>query len=152
MRTRNIVWRRETQERRLTNSYINSLYKELSKHYSQTSDATHYDKFRCEAKRLYFRSRDKPLTNEDGKLRTIGKLKALLGIQRLKDLGFDIPSGKLTPQQSLLNRAEEVMSSMSDVANANDIEPQRNYRECIKKHVESHRAIRRRIPAGFTNE
>ena len=45
------TWEREreqetsgkTQERRLTDSYIDSLYKELSKHYGRTSDATHYD-------------------------------------------------------------------------------------------------------------
>ena len=32
---------RRTQEGRLTDSYVDSLYKELSKHYSRTSDATH---------------------------------------------------------------------------------------------------------------
>ena len=33
----------KTQERRLTDSYVDSLYKELSKHYTRTSDVTHYD-------------------------------------------------------------------------------------------------------------
>ena len=40
------LFRGRTQEGRLTDSYVDSLYKELSKHYSQTSDATHYN-FRC---------------------------------------------------------------------------------------------------------
>ena len=35
-----------TQEGRLTDSYVDSLYKELSKQYRRTSDATHYDNFR----------------------------------------------------------------------------------------------------------
>ena len=35
----------KTQERRLTDSYVDSLYKELSKHYNRTSDATHYDNY-----------------------------------------------------------------------------------------------------------
>ena len=48
----------------------------------------------------------------------------MLGIQRLRDLCFDIPSGKLTPQQSLLNRVEEEMPFTSDIANADDIELQ----------------------------
>ena len=34
------------KKRRLTDSYINSFYRELSKHYSWSSDATHYDNFR----------------------------------------------------------------------------------------------------------
>ena len=42
----------KTQEKRLTESYIDRLYKELSKHYSRTSDATHYDNFRHEGKQL----------------------------------------------------------------------------------------------------
>ena len=68
-----------TQEGRLTNSYVDSLYKELSKHYSRTSDVTHYDNFRCEGRQLYFKGRDEPITNEDGKLKTFGKLKSILG-------------------------------------------------------------------------
>ena len=39
-----------TKEGKLTNSYVNSLYKELSKHCSQTFDATHYDNFRREGR------------------------------------------------------------------------------------------------------
>ena len=45
------------------------------------------------------------------------------GKNRLHNLGFNIPSGKLTPQQSvILNRVEEGMPSTSDVAKADDIE------------------------------
>ena len=51
-----------TQEGRLTNSYVDSLYQELSKHYSRNSDATHYDNFRRKGKRLYFESKDEPFT------------------------------------------------------------------------------------------
>ena len=54
-----------TQEMRLTNSYVDSLYK-LSKHYSQISDATYHDKFRRTGKQHYFKGKDDPLTNEDG--------------------------------------------------------------------------------------
>ena len=31
----------KTQEKRLTDSYVDNLYKELSKHYSRTSNASH---------------------------------------------------------------------------------------------------------------
>ena len=115
----------KTQERRLTDSYIDSLYKELSKHYDQTSDATHYDNFRHKGKWLYFKGRDEPLTNEDGKLKTFGKLKSMPGKHRLCNLGFDMPSGKLTPQQSvILSKTEEELPPTSDVAKADNIELQ----------------------------
>ena len=51
-----------------------------------------------------------PLTNEDGKLKAFGKLKSILGKNGLLDLGFDVPSGKLTPRKCvILNRVEEEM-------------------------------------------
>ena len=64
-----------TQERRLTNSYVDSLYKELSKHYRQNSDAIHYDMFDHNGKQLYFRGKYGPLTNEDGRLKTIEQIR-----------------------------------------------------------------------------
>ena len=126
MRTRNIQERRrKTQQRKLTNSYIDSLYKELSKDYNQISDATHYDNFRCKGKWLYFKGMDEPLTNEDGKLRTFGRFKSILGKNRLCNLSFDIPKGKVTAQQAvMINKAEEEMPSTSDVAKADNIELQ----------------------------
>ena len=42
----------KTQERMFTNSYIDSLYKGLSKHYKGASDATHYDYLKREGKQL----------------------------------------------------------------------------------------------------
>ena len=115
----------KTQERRLTDSYVDSLYKELSTHYSRTSDAIHYSNFRRKGRWLYFKGRDESLTNEDGKLETSGELKSILGKSRPHNLGFDMPSGKLTSQQSvILNKTEEELPSTSDVAKADDIELQ----------------------------
>ena len=113
----------KTQERRLTKSYINSLYQDLS---SRTSDATHYDNFRCKGKWLYFKGRDEPLINEYGSLKTFSKLKNIPGKNRLCDLGFDVPKGKVTTQQVvMLNRVEEEMPSTSNIAEADEIELQR---------------------------
>ena len=127
----------KTQERRLTESYVDSLYKELSKHYSRTSDATHYDNFRREGERFYFKGRDKPPTNEDGKLKTFGKLKSILRKNRLHELGFGVPSDKLTPHQSvILNKTEGELPSTSDVANADDIELQ-EFTENVARSTEN---------------
>ena len=101
-----------------------SLYKESSKHYSQTSDATYYDNFRRKGKWPYFKGKDEPLTNEDGKLRTFGRLKSILGKPRLCDLGFDVPRGPTPRQVVALNEAEEVMPSTYDVAKVDAIELQ----------------------------
>ena len=81
----------KTQERRLTKSYINSSYQELS---SRTSDATHYDNFRCKGKWLYFKGRDESLTNEYGSLKTFSKLKNIPGKNRLLRLGFRCTKGQ----------------------------------------------------------
>ena len=133
-----------TQESRVTSSYVDSLYKELSKQYSRTSDVIHYNNFKCKGKRLYYRGRDEPLIKEDGKLKAINKLVSILGKNRLIDLGFDVPKG-LTPQQSvILNEAEEKLPSASDVAEADDIELQ----EIFTKRNEKHRGPDHTIQKG----
>ena len=112
-----------THKGRLTVSYVDSLYKP-SKHYSRTSDATHYDNFRHEGRWLYFKGRDEPLTNEDGKLRTFGKLKSIPSKNRICNLGFDISKGPKVQQAVVLNKAKEELPSMSDIAKEDDIELQ----------------------------
>ena len=100
------------------------MYQELS---SRTSDATHYDNFRRKGKWRYFKGRDEPLANEYGNLKTFSKLKNILGKNRLCDLGFDVPKGKVTPQEAvMLNRVEEEMLSTSNIAEADDIEAPEN--------------------------
>ena len=47
----------------------------------------------------------------------------ILGKNRLCNLGFDIPRGKLTARQAvMLNKAQEELTSESDVDKAGDIE------------------------------
>ena len=67
----------------------------------------------------------KPLTTE-GKLKSVGMLADILGKNRLRRLGFNIPVGKLTARQAIiLNKAaEELPSSESDITKADDIELQ----------------------------
>ena len=65
------------------------------------------------------------LTNRVGKLRSAGVIVEILGKNRLCDLGFDIPKGKLTAQQAaMLNRVEDELPSESDITKADDIELQ----------------------------
>ena len=68
---------------------------------------------------------NRPLTCKDGILRSAGEIARILGKNRLRNLGFDVPRGKPTPQQAVaLNKAEEEMPSTSGVAKVDDIELQ----------------------------
>ena len=50
----------------------------------------------------------------------------ILGKNRLRNLGFDIPRGKVTAQQAvMLNKAAEDLPSESDITKADDIELQK---------------------------
>ena len=95
----------------------------------------HYEYFKQESNRLYFRGREEPLTDEDGKLRTFSRPTSILGKNRLRDLDFDIPSSKVTAQLAIiLNKAEEEVPSTSDVANADDTELQEIMENAARKH------------------
>ena len=69
---------------------------------------------------MYYRDKSKSLTAIRGKLRSFGEIEKILGKGGLRDLGLEIP-----PRQDVaLNKAEEEMSSTSEVAKADDIELQ----------------------------
>ena len=58
-------------------------------------------------------------------LREIERIADILGKNRLRNLRFDIPKGKMTAREAImLNRVEEELPSASDIAKADDIEPQ----------------------------
>ena len=60
-----------------------------------------------------------------GKLKSVGMLTDILGKNRLRRLGFNIPVGKITARQAvMLNKAAEELTSESDITRADDIELQ----------------------------
>ena len=73
---------------------------------------------------MYYRGSRKPLTTE-GKLKLVGMIGDLLGKNRLRRLGFNIPVGSITARQAvMLNKAAEELPSESDITKADDIELQ----------------------------
>ena len=91
----------------------------------KTSEAFHLDYFKLRDGELYYKGKSTPLTIRGGKLRSVGAIAEILGKEGLRDLGFDIPMGKATAQQAvMLNRVEEELPSVSDIAKADDIELQ----------------------------
>ena len=110
---------------RLAKDYVKDLYKKLSDYIGETSEPFHFDYFKLEGGELYYRGRNKPLTYGEGKLKSVGEITDILGKNRLHNLGFDMPKGKLTAQQAvMMNRVKEELPSMSDITKADDIELQ----------------------------
>ena len=61
----------------------------------------------------------------EGKLKSVGMLADILGKNRLRRLGFNIPVSKLTARQAImLNKTAEELPSESDITKVDDIELQ----------------------------
>ena len=104
--------------------YVRDLYKRLSENIGETPELFHYDYFKLEDGELYYRGSRKPLTTE-GKLKSVGMIADILGKNRLRRLGFNIPVGKVTARQAvMLNKVAEKLPSESDITKADDIELQ----------------------------
>ena len=109
----------ESQRTKLMKDYVGDLYKRLSENIGETPELFHYDYFKLEGGELYYIR--KPLTTE-GKLKSVGMIADMLGKNRLRRLGFNIPVGKLMAWQAvMLNKAAEELPSESDVTKADDI-------------------------------
>ena len=100
--------------------YIKRYQKTLVK----TPEEFHYDYFKLEGGELYFIGSRNPLTTK-GVLKPVGMLADILGKNRLRNLGFDIPREKVTAWQAvMLNKAAEELPSESDITKVDDIELQ----------------------------
>ena len=114
----------ESQRTKPMKDYVRDLYKKLSENIGETPKLFHYDYFKLEGRELHYIGSRKPLTTE-GKLKSVGMLADILGKNRLRRLGFNIPVGKLTAQQAvMLNKAAEELPSESDTTKVDDIELQ----------------------------
>ena len=95
--------------------YVKDLYKKISENTGETPELFHYNYFKLEGGELYYIGNRKPLMTE-GKLKSVGMLADILGKNRLRRLGFNIPVGKVTARQAVvLNKAEEELPSESDI-------------------------------------
>ena len=117
-------FREESKRTRLMKDYVKDLYKTLSENIDETLEAFHFDHFKLEDGELYYRGNRKPLTTK-GELKSVGMIADILDKNRLHNLSFDIPRGKVTAREAvMLNKVKEELPSASDVAKADDIELQ----------------------------
>ena len=115
-------FRGESQRTKLMKDYVKDLYKRLSKNIDEIPELFRCDYFKLEGGELYYIGSRKLLTTE-GKLKSVGVIADILGKNRLRRLGFNIPVGKLTARQVvMLNKAAEELPSESDITKADDIE------------------------------
>ena len=115
---------RESQRTKLMKDYVKDLYKKLSENIGETPELFHYDYFKLEGGELYYIGNRKPLMTE-GKLKSVGIIADILGKNRLRRFGFNIPVGKITARQAImLNKAVEELPSESDITRVDDIELQ----------------------------
>ena len=114
----------ESQRTKLMKDYVKDLYKKILENIGETPEEFHYDYFKLEDGKQYYRGKRKPLTTK-GVLKLVGMLADILGKGGLRNLGFDIPRGKVTARRAvMLNKAAEELPSESDITRADDIELQ----------------------------
>ena len=107
----------ESQRTKLMKDYVRDLYKMLSENVDETPELFHYDYFKLGDRELYHRG--------SRKLKSVGMIADILGKNRLRRLGFNIPVGRITAWQAvMLNKAAEELPSESDITRADDIELQ----------------------------
>ena len=90
----------ESQRTKLMKDYARDLYKKISENISETPEEFHYDYFKLKGRELYSIGSRKPLTTK-GIQKPAGMLADILGKNRLRNLGFDIPRGKVTAWQAI---------------------------------------------------
>ena len=117
-------FRGESQRTKLMKDYVKDLYKKISENIGETPEEFHYDYFKLENGELYYRGKRKPLTTKSV-LKLVGILVDILGKGGLRNLDFDIPRGKVTAQQVVMqNKAAEELPSESDITRVGDVELQ----------------------------
>ena len=104
---------------------VERLYQKLTEITHQTPEAFHFNDLELRDGELYYKGKSMSLMTGGEKLRSVLIIAKILGMEGLHKLGFGIPIGKLIAQQAvMLNRVEEELPSMSDMAKADDIELQ----------------------------
>ena len=81
--------------------YVKDLYKKLSENIGKTPEAFHFDYFKLEGEELYCTGKKMPLMTKR-ELKSVKEIKNTLGKNRLRNLGFDIPKGKVTAWQAVM--------------------------------------------------
>ena len=106
-------------------SFVKRLYKRLSGSDDEPPGTINFHNFDLRNGQLYYKDNVNPLTTKKWELRRVGVLVDRLGKEGLRDLGFDVPVGKITACQFMASyRVGSQLPFASDIAKADDIELQ----------------------------
>ena len=106
-------------------SFVKSLYKRLSGSDGEPLGIISFHNFDLRNGQLYYKDNVNPLTTKKWMLRGVGVLVDRLDKEGLRDLGFDVPVGKITARQFMASyRVGSQLPSTSDITRADDIELQ----------------------------
>ena len=113
--------------------YVKDLYKNLSENIGEIPESFHFDYLNSKMENCtsYRSNREQLLTK--GELKSVGMIADILGKNILRNLGFDIPRGKVTARQAVtLNKVKDELPSESDITKADDIELQQIMENALK--------------------
>ena len=121
----------ETLKYETLENFVKSLYKRLSGSDDEPPGMINFHNFDLRNGQLYYKDKTYPLTTKKWGLRGVGVLADRLGKEGLRNLGFDVPVGKITACQFMASyRVGNQLPSMSDITKADDRAP-RNCGKCI---------------------
>ena len=124
----------ETLKYEALESFVKSLYRRISGSDNEPLETINFHNFDLRNGQLYYKDNANPLTTKKWTLRVVGVLADRLGKEGLRDLGFDVPVGRITARQFMASyRAGSQLPSTSDITRADDIELQ----EIAGKHREA---------------
>ena len=89
----------ETLKYEALESFVKSLYKRLSGSDDEPLGTINFHNFDLRNGQLYYKDNINPLTTKKRTLRGVGVLVDRLGKEGLRDLGFDVPVGRITARQ-----------------------------------------------------
>ena len=97
----------KTQRTRLKESFVEKLFHVLSEETGQTPEVLHFDNFEHINAKLYYKGKSASLTIKRRKLRSFREIVKILGKERFRDLGFNIPiEGILMDQEQIESLVE----------------------------------------------
>ena len=115
----------ETLKYEALESFVKSLYKRLSGSDDEPLGTISFHNFDLRNGQLYYKDNVNRLTTKKWVLKGVSVSVDRLGKEGLRDLGSDVPVGKITACQFMASyRAGSQLPSMSDITRADDIELQ----------------------------
>ena len=115
----------ETLKYEALESFVKSLYRRISGSDDEPLGTINFHDFDLRNGQLYYKDNVNPLMTKKWMLRAVGVLADRLGKEGLRELGFDVPVGRITAHQFMASyRVGSQLPSASDITRVDDIELQ----------------------------